>query len=169
MAMRGTIHAVHQALLRVMIDASIRHGEEGRLALQLSEITVDRDDQGLVATVWFAGKAIRSIPYQVGRSLLEQPETASLERDITAAMLNHLDLIGQVHYTRLAKLFPGSIREVEMGFSPLTASKTVKVYFKNGHTAEADERASHEDEFLARCVMLHDLPPVKKEPDRADD
>lgn len=83
-----------------------------------------------------------------------------LRDKVTNTMRSHLNLVAQMHHARLDKLFPGSIQEVTMGYSPEKALKTIHVKFKNGHMAEGPEHEAKQDIFLARCTMLYNLPPI---------
>lgn len=77
---------------------------------------------------------------------------------ITKTMRDHLNIVSQMHYARLDAQFPNSIRDVCLEYDMARAVRKVAVRFKNGHIAECDEAQIKTEEFLARCMMLYDLP-----------
>jgi hypothetical protein len=137
---------------------------EGEYALDYFEIMFNQSHDGFAEmVVEFRGKrifqkqiAIRGLTASNGVDMSDD----DLRSVVTNTMRSHLNLVAQMHFARLEPMFPGSIAEVTMGFSPATHQKTVAVKFKNGHIAEGPEHEVKSDLFLARCIMLYDLPPI---------
>ena len=84
----------------------------------------------------------------------------ALQERVSGAMRANLSLVAQMHFARLEQLFPRAILDVQIGYDPELRVKTIRVAFRNGHVAEGPETEAKSDVFTARCVMLHDLPPL---------
>jgi hypothetical protein len=72
-------------------------------------------------------------------------------------------LAGQVHHAYFEARFPRSIEQVCIGYDSRSATKMIWVKFANGHVAEGPEAQARTDFFIAKCIMLHDLPMLPPE------
>lgn len=124
------------------------------------EIAVDVDHLrgGLLLQIDFSRD--RSWSKKITVSSYADMSEGELENRVSAAMRNNISILGQMHYVRLHKLFPNSIKDVQIQYKPETHEKIVQVLFKNGHRAEATEHESKGELFIAKCSMLYDLPPI---------
>jgi len=137
---------------------------DGEYALEHFDVTVDQFRDGYVLMgvefrgnqIWKQRVHVSGLTAGGGCDMSDE----KLRETVTTTMRSHLNLVAQMHHARLDKLFPGSIQDVTMGYNPETAQKTVHVKFKNGHVAEGPEFEAKQDIFLARCMMLYNLPPI---------
>jgi hypothetical protein len=138
---------------------------DGEYALEHFDVTIDqaRNDGFVIVAVEFRGNQIWKKQMEVRGLTAGNGSDMSddkLREVVTNTMRSHLNLVAQMHHARLDKLFPGSIQDVTMGYEPHRALKTIHVKFKNGHVAEGPEHEAKQDIFLARCMMLYNLPPI---------
>ncbi len=84
----------------------------------------------------------------------------SLEEKATHVARQNLSLVAQMHWARLDRLFPKSIRNVELERREVDLNHRLIVTFKNGHVADCLESEAKDDLFTARCTMLYNLPPL---------
>lgn len=75
---------------------------------------------------------------------------------IGEAMRSNLSLRGEMHHYMLSKHFPKKLAKVDVQMEG--SEPVVKVAFTNGHEVATPEATVLSDEFLALCVMMHDLP-----------
>lgn len=137
---------------------------DGEYALEHFDVTFDqyRDDYVIMAVefhweqIWKKQVHVRGLTAGGGVDMSDD----ELRDVVTTTMRSHLNLVAQIHHARLDKLFPGSIQEITMGYDPEKAQKTLHVKFRNGHSAEGPEFEAKQDIFLARCMMLYNLPPI---------
>lgn len=85
---------------------------------------------------------------------------ANLEKTVTHVARQNLSLVAQMHWARLDRMFPGSIKNVGLERNEATLQHRLVVVFKNGHIADCIEKEAHDDLFTARCSMLYNLPPL---------
>jgi hypothetical protein len=137
---------------------------DGEYALEHFDVCMDQLMDGYVMmTVEFRGNQIWKQRIHVkGLTAGNGVDMADekLRDTVTTTMRSHLNLVAQMHHARLDKMFPGAIQDVTMGYNPEKAQKTIHVKFKNGHVAEGPEFEAKQDIFLARCMMLYNLPPI---------
>lgn len=133
--------------------------------LEHADLTADyvNGRQGIKVSLLFRNKPIWTRILPISANQVEIPSQMSdekFEQTISNTMRSHLNLVAQMHFARLDQMFPNSIAEVTMGYSPERAEKTIIVKFKNGHVADGPEAESKSEFFLAKCTMLYDLPPI---------
>lgn len=83
-----------------------------------------------------------------------------IEKTVTHVARQNLSLVAQMHWARLDRLFPKSIRNVELERREVDLNHRLVVTFKNGHVADCLESEAKDDLFTARCTMLYNLPPL---------
>lgn len=145
-----------------MAEIAFDEGPEAMEFFKQLDIAVDynyRQNGYLVEASWGGG---RSFAFKFGMSELTAMEKKAedLDAELTPFMKKNLSLAAQLLHARLDKQFPNAIQRVETEHVPSTCTKNFKVVFKNGHFAETPEHESKSDLFLARCMMLYDLPPL---------
>lgn len=117
-------------------------------------------DQGIKLEVAYRGRKVWERTFLINRSKMEDMTDEAFDKSITTTMRQQLSLSAQMHWARLDKLFPDRIGNVTTEYNTQLAVKIIKVFFKNGHTAEAPEQEAKSDLFTARCAMIYDLPPI---------
>lgn len=85
---------------------------------------------------------------------------SGLEEKVTHVARQNLSLVAQMHWARLDRLFPKSIKVVDIERNEQSLNHKLLVRFKNGHTAECYEKDAKDDLFTAQCAMLYNLPPL---------
>jgi hypothetical protein len=169
-SLRRSLEGVAQVLLDELRRAAAAEGPDGVYFLEHADITADYIDgqEAIRVGLSYRNKEIwaRKIPmsrYQVeGVKYSGKPAVTDdkFRETISNTMRAHLNLVAQLHYARLAQVFPDSIADVALSYDPETMQKTLCVKFKNGHVAEGPESEAKSEVFLARCAMLYDLPSI---------
>lgn len=135
-------------------------GPEGQMLFEMCDLTADRKDTRVRLALEFNKKEVWVKVISLSESDLRELSDETFRMRITETMRSTLSLVGQMHHARLESLFPKKIKEVTVEYDPEKARKIIHVHFKNGHVATADEFEAKSDLFTARCLMLHDLPPL---------
>lgn len=112
------------------------------------------------AVVSFKGLPPRMVEMRVTPESMnsDSPEAAILHKDVTKAMMQNLSLVGQKVLHDLDKKMPKYVQDVQCRYNVQKLEREFVVIFKNGHELVAEEREVKTDEFLARCLMVYDLP-----------
>lgn len=160
-ALRRTLGGIVPVLWAELRRIAAEEGPEGELIVQNADITADYVSfrQQIKITIEYRGKAIWSRAIALSEAELVNMSETDLTEKLTHAMRGHLSLIAQMHFARLAGLFPKAIRDVQVEYDVEKSQKIIVVYFSNGHIAKAPEHEAKTDLFTAQCSMLYDLPP----------
>lgn len=143
-----------------MVEQYLVRQAERELAhdiLQFFQVSVDTNWES--TTFRIAVEFNRELVKRFDIHVSYKDNTETLMEKINLVMQGNLSLVGQMHFVRLHKVFPNSIRDVTVVYNADKHEKIIHVEFKNGHVAEAPEAEAKTDLFIARCSMLFDLPP----------
>jgi len=87
--------------------------------------------------------------------IIDDFSTSEKEVDIRVAQsIRNLRLRNELYFLRLARHFPKTLLAAE---SHPRHQEVIIVRFKNGNVLEVREEQMESREFLAKCVMIHDL------------
>lgn len=149
-----TIHRVASLANRELVKHAQDLDTEDRVELlDKAQVTADYRGSGVQLEIMFLNFFLfrRILPMTIYMVESEMGRE-DVEKMVTSTMAAHLNLMTQMHFARLAQMFPRSILQVEIEGDQLI------VEFKNGHKAVGPLSEAKTEVFHARCAMLYDLP-----------
>ena len=139
-----------------------KEGPDGLALLSRCEFTADFEK----------GKGRCRIHLQIGREVVWTGYASVTEDDVQfladeelvkrvlTPIRDSMSLVGLEVHAAVDRLFPKSVRKVDVEYSVEQAERKFAVLFQNGHVAEVMESELRTEIFVARCSMLYDLPPL---------
>lgn len=159
-----TLANIVNAAYAELREIAKKEGPDGELLMYQCEFTADYAAGGSVLLQLQFGRDVvwKQQITGITRTQIEMGMTyTDMAVKVTEAMRKTISLVGQVEHARLNQEFPQSIARVEVEYIPAQADYQYRVFFRNGHIAEAiGKREVRDDLFKARCAMIYDLPPL---------
>jgi hypothetical protein len=159
-----TIHRITSLANREFVRAAQDLDEVDRAeVLNNAQITADYVGSGVELEIVFMNFYLfkRVLPltiYMVENEMGRE----DVEKTVTTTMAAHLNLMTQMHFARLAHMFPRSIAHVSTEYDHRSAQDMLIVEFRNGHKAIGPVSEAKTELFHARCAMLYDLPELTR-------
>jgi len=149
-----TIHRIRDLAIEELVRQAQKLERDDALhVLNFTDVTADYVSRGVALQLVYLGHKLfnRILPLTIFH-LENRFGRPDVEKLVTETMSAHMNLLTQMHFARLAQMFPKSILTVEIEGEQLV------VEFKNGHKAIGPLHEAKTELFHARCAMLYDLP-----------
>ncbi len=155
-----TIHRITSLANREFVRAAQDLDAEDRNEVLIkAQITADYVGSGVQLEIVFLNFYLfrRILPLTI-YMVENEMSRADVENTVTTTMAAHLNLMTQMHFARLAHMFPRSIAQVTTEHDAEKNIDLLVVEFRNGHKAVGPVSEAKTELFHARCAMLYDLP-----------
>lgn len=161
-ALHRSLSGIIRRLTQELINIANQEGLDPREIANDTDVSADYTGscEGIIVQVAYRGRTVWGRTFAINQENLGKMTDEAFDKAVTHTMKQQLSLTAQIHFARLDRIFPGSIKDVTSTYNSELATKIIKVLFHNGHVAEAPEGEAKSDLFTAKCSMLYDLPPI---------